>query len=255
MARTKICIDAGHNHSGFNTGAVGNDMREQDITFDVSERLKYLLQKDFDILLTRPSMTTNLGTDNASAVNARWRMANQWGANYFLSIHTNAGNGTGAETFINNDRSQRWATILNMYCQKMELRNRGIKRNNLAVITHATMPSTLLELAFIDAPLTQPDVNILRNKRQEMAEALADSIYNFFGMQREVEKSPTPPTPPIEEEKEVRYTNLNEVPTWGKPTIQKLLTLGFLQGDGNNLNLTEDMVRLLVINDRAGIYK
>ena len=28
----KICIDAGHNHSGWDTGASGNGLREQDIT-------------------------------------------------------------------------------------------------------------------------------------------------------------------------------------------------------------------------------
>jgi len=58
-----------------------------------------------------------------------------------------------------------------------------------------------------------------------------------------------------EEETEMRYNNLNEVPAWAKATIQKLITKGLLQGDGGNLNLSEDMIRIFVINDRAGLYK
>lgn len=36
----RICIDAGHNYSGFDTGALGNGLREQDITFKIADKLK-----------------------------------------------------------------------------------------------------------------------------------------------------------------------------------------------------------------------
>jgi len=95
----KIFIDAGHNFSGFNTGAVGNGMREQDITFDVAAKLSRILENaGLEVRLSRPTLQTNLGTDNASAITARWQMSNAWGADIFLSIHANAGGGTGAET-------------------------------------------------------------------------------------------------------------------------------------------------------------
>ena len=38
----KICIDAGHNYSKYDTGASGNGLREQDITFKIADMLKNL---------------------------------------------------------------------------------------------------------------------------------------------------------------------------------------------------------------------
>lgn len=53
---------------------------------------------------------------------------------------------------------------------------------------------------------------------------------------------------------ETRYRNIGEVPEWGKTTIQKLINKGYLAGTGNSLDLSLDMVRIFVINDKAGVY-
>ena len=57
-----------------------------------------------------------------------------------------------------------------------------------------------------------------------------------------------------EEENDMRYNTVAECPKWAQKTIQKLIDKGFLSGDGKNLDLSHDMVRMLVINDRAGVY-
>lgn len=57
-----------------------------------------------------------------------------------------------------------------------------------------------------------------------------------------------------EEETKVRYNKVEEVPEWGKATVEKLIRKGYLHGGDTGLGLTEDMLRLLVINDRAGVY-
>ena len=44
------------------------------------------------------------------------------------------------------------------------------------------------------------------------------------------------------------------LPGWAQPTVKKLVGKGYLQGDGNGLNLDETLLRILVINDRAGVY-
>lgn len=45
------------------------------------------------------------------------------------------------------------------------------------------------------------------------------------------------------------------MPDWAKPTVTKLVTRGHLKGDeSGKLNLSVDMLRMLVINDRAGMY-
>lgn len=47
----------------------------------------------------------------------------------------------------------------------------------------------------------------------------------------------------------------DNMPEWARPTIAKLVNKGFLKGDEEGkLGLTEDLMRVLVINDRAGIY-
>jgi hypothetical protein len=51
------------------------------------------------------------------------------------------------------------------------------------------------------------------------------------------------------------YNDLYEIPDFGKATVEKLVRLGYLKGDKTgDINLSYDMLRLLVINDRAGLY-
>ena len=65
----------------------------------------------------------------------------------------------------------------------------------------------------------------------------------------EAEKATQPPT---EEENEMRYNTIEEVPDYGKATVTKLVEAGALKGTGEGLNLSEDMIRMLVILDRMG---
>ena len=52
----------------------------------------------------------------------------------------------------------------------------------------------------------------------------------------------------------MRYDTAEMVPAWGRPTVEKLMEQGFLQGDGQSLDLSRDMLRMLVILDRAGLF-
>ena len=52
-----------------------------------------------------------------------------------------------------------------------------------------------------------------------------------------------------------RYNTIADLPTWAVPTVQKLVDKGILQGNGEGLDLSHDMVRMLVILDRAGMLK
>lgn len=48
---------------------------------------------------------------------------------------------------------------------------------------------------------------------------------------------------------EKRYNKISELPQWAKPTIQKLVDSGKI-ADGNKLDMSDDMVRVLVIMNR-----
>ncbi len=55
---------------------------------------------------------------------------------------------------------------------------------------------------------------------------------------------------------EKRYARLDQLPTWALPTVVKLKEKGYLKGTAGpaGLDLSHDMLRILVINDRAGVY-
>ena len=66
------------------------------------------------------------------------------------------------------------------------------------------------------------------------------------------------PTVPVE-----RFNMIAELPIWAKPTIRKLCDYGYLQGNDGprdvngrpaDLDLSMDMIREMVITDRAGVY-
>lgn len=58
-----------------------------------------------------------------------------------------------------------------------------------------------------------------------------------------------------QEDEEMRYKYYDDMPDWAQPTVSKLVKKGYLKGEGGGvLNLTEDSLKLLVINDRAGLY-
>ena len=57
----------------------------------------------------------------------------------------------------------------------------------------------------------------------------------------------------LQQEKVYHWTQ--ELPDYAKPTIQKLMDKGIFKGASeDDLNLPESMMRILVINDRAGLY-
>lgn len=57
------------------------------------------------------------------------------------------------------------------------------------------------------------------------------------------------------EEMPVTYQTISDIPAWGKPSVQKLIDKKYLVGDEKGeIGVTIDMLRMIVINDRAGLY-
>ncbi len=157
----KIYIDQGHNPEAPNAGAEGNGLKEQDITYRVGQDLAELLRanENFEVRLSRPTPTTSLGSTNSTSLRARVDDANAWGADYFISIHTNASensNVSGTEAFAYSRPSAAFSlgeNIIQGITDVTGLRNRGMKvRPGLYVLRKTTMPSVLVELGFISNP-------------------------------------------------------------------------------------------------------
>ena len=88
----RVFIDQGHNPVNPNAGAEGNGYREQDIVYRVGVALNALLNADpnFTSRLSRTSPDVVLGVTNTDSLRLRVAGATAFGADLFLSIHTNA---------------------------------------------------------------------------------------------------------------------------------------------------------------------
>lgn len=76
----------------------------------------------------------------------------------------------------------------------------------------------------------------------------AEEKQKFDELSQEVEK--------LKADKEKVYRYTMELPDWARPTVQKLVDKGiYLGASKDNIDLPEGLMRMLVINDRAGIYE
>ena len=183
----KIYIDHGHNPKNPNAGAEGNGLREQDIVYPIGIELARLLNSDpnFEARLSRPTPTTQIGTSNSSSLRLRVQDANAWGADYFISLHTNAAEAraaTGIEGFAFSRPSEAFSLgedILRELAATTGLRNRGMQvRTNLYVLRKTAMPAVLIELGFITNPT---DAFLMRDNPSLFAEGIYQGILDYTG--------------------------------------------------------------------------
>lgn len=184
---TKIYIDQGHNPQNPNAGAEGNGLEEQTITYAVGQELAELLRANgnFEVRLSRPTPTTSLGTSNTTSLRARVEDANAWGADYFISIHTNASSNadaSGTEAFAYSEPSRAFSLgedVVNSISAVTGLRNRGMKvRPGLYVLRKTAMPAILVELGFITNP---SDAALMDSRPDLFARGIYNGILEFLG--------------------------------------------------------------------------
>ncbi|MBS7132344.1 MAG: N-acetylmuramoyl-L-alanine amidase [Clostridium sp.] len=80
------------------------------------------------------------------------RKANAQKLDLFLSLHLNAGGGTGAEIYTTNTSGAKEEAkrLIETYCKRTGFRNRGHKYKELYVLRHTVAPAMLIEMAFVD---------------------------------------------------------------------------------------------------------
>lgn len=174
----KIFIDAGHNFSGCDTGAIGNGLREQDITFIIANKLKTLLENNgYEVKMSRNNLQDNIGETTSESLKLRCNMSNEWGSHLFVSIHCNAGGGKGTETLVysrNGKASDYAQRTQRAIVNNLNMVDRGIKvRPSLYVLQNTNAPAILVELGFIDC---EKDAEKLVNKTNDFACALYEGI-------------------------------------------------------------------------------
>ena len=195
----KFAVDIGHNAPSKDTGAVGvNQVREDDLTREVGERLIELLETaDHQVIRTAPKSSTNV---NAS-LRHRCRVANQAHADIFVSIHFNAFDqkAHGAEVYATSRAGRGIAKeILEEICE-LGFHNRKVKPANFYVLENTTMPAVLVECCFCDS---QKDMDLY--DPDAMALAIAEGLIGDL--------------PPIDDELRTLRITAN---TWLKATTEQ----------------------------------
>ena len=182
----KIFIDQGHNPKGVNAGAEGNGLLEQDINYQVGIYLAELLRENgnFEVMLSRPTPETTLGTTNSESLQQRVNMANDWGAQWFISIHSNASenpDANGSEVYVYSRTSPAFPLaedILEEIVERVGTKDLGVKENpSLYVLRRTNMPALLIELGFVT---NEGDALLLRDEQYLFAYAIYQGILDFF---------------------------------------------------------------------------
>ena len=254
-----ILLIAGHGGTPYDSGAIGGGYTEAVETRRMAQAVAPLLRNyGFDVSIYDQSQ-------DAYKVVTQGGSLPLSGVSYVLEFHLNSaandpsGNGitTGTEIFVHTNEQgvSVEQAILRRVCA-LGFKNRGVKRSNgLAVLRHVHsrgISHALIETCFID---DKDDMTLYGQKFNDIARAIADGVAEGFG--KEVDDMTEAEVKKIVSNmrQAETYNTVEECPAWARPTVQKLVNKGYLEGNADgDLDMSYDFMRVLVINDRAGVY-
>lgn len=193
MCMAKILVlDAGHATvtSGKQTmnGSRGV-VKEWTMNSNVCNKIANIL-KDYDVTIYRTDDTS--GKTDVS-LSERVKRCNKYKPDLFVSIHHNAGGGTGTEVYWHTYGTAEDKKVAGIVAPKLAsktgMRNRGVKQAQFAVLgCNAT--AILVEGGFMD---TKADYEIITSDKgqQQYAEAVAESIIEYLGLKKVVTSQPS----------------------------------------------------------------
>ncbi len=198
----RVVIDVGH--GGKDTGARNDNygLMEKDLVLDVSIRLKELLEGvGFEVKLTRKR-------DVFIPLEKRSKIANRYGADFFVSLHFNSAASSepsGFEVFaltpqnqpstrkpkptdedaerFSGNRNDSWNMLAAYHLERALVKglggpDRGIKRARFSVLKDLNCPGVLVELGFLSHPETAKKVRSA-DFRQLLAQSLCQGILTY----------------------------------------------------------------------------
>ena len=201
MANFKIALTAGHyKHTAGKRCSKSldpNETREWVLNDRIADKVEKLLAANYTgYELIRTDDTTG---ETANSLADRTNMANKFGADFYLSIHHNAGinggkgGGIVAIVYTNpSAKSVEWQKALyNALIEATGLKgNRAtpLAKMNLAEVRDTKMPAVLLELGFMDS---QTDVPVILS--ETFANQCAEAIVKVLAERGNLTKKPLEP--------------------------------------------------------------
>lgn len=158
-----IVIDPGHGYGATTSdNPDGRTTTEIETALEVGLRTRTLIQNSCTSWTVQMTRTTNL--NSWISVTQRGQMANNWNADRLLSIHCNAGGGTGTETFYCTQEDTNTAPDI-AFAQKIQgdmstngsWNNRRCVEDNtflayhLGVLRYSSATGCLNEIGFVDS--------------------------------------------------------------------------------------------------------
>jgi N-acetylmuramoyl-L-alanine amidase len=175
----KVTIDAGH--GGEDSGATGslNGYFESHAVLDIALRLRALLERHVEVQMTRED-------DTFTSLPERCRMANEWGADIFVSLHLNSAtsDASGFEVFTSGSTKSKdlakkvWSRHTKAFPDQ---KDRGVKTAGFYVLKYSDMASILTEGCFLSNDAENQWVS-LDETRQQMAQAICLGILDYFNI-------------------------------------------------------------------------
>lgn len=203
---TKVMNDYGH--GGTDPGALGNGLREKDLTLAIGKKVDAILKKHGLVIVNSRT------TDTTVSLTTRSTKANKENVKIFISIHINAfkdpkANGVETFSYPGSKEGAKLAKAIQDELVKAKLfkTNRGVKTANFHVLRETKAPAALTELGFIT---NVDDAQVLRTKQDDIAKAVATGVLNYLGI-KSTEK-PTTGTPIIGPSK----TTIEQMKEWAK---------------------------------------
>ncbi|MDY3208429.1 SH3 domain-containing protein [Clostridium baratii] len=173
----KVFIDPGH--GGYDDGSSGNGLLEDELNLQIGLKLQKKLEaRGIEVKMSRT-------TDEYLSLGERAEMANEYGADIFVSNHINSfeqASANGIETYYHRDKSSHKPLsdgIQSNAIKQTGAVDRGVKNANFAVLRESTMPSSLFEAGFISnkAEASKLGSDAYQDK---LATALADGIEKYL---------------------------------------------------------------------------
>ena len=200
----KVFIDPGH--GGSDPGSLGFGYRESDINLQVAKKVESKLKaKGIDVKMSRSS-------DVFYSLSERAKMANNYGADAFVSIHQNsATNATanGIETYYNRDRVEDKPLsddVQKQVISQTGAYNRGVKNAGFKVLVDTKMTAALVECGFIS---NETEVKNISNSvyQDKLATGIANGIESY--LKKNVILQPQNPSDEVISTGTVTAENLN----------------------------------------------